>query len=50
LEQSSREYLTEMEEAILANEQEMLSRIRELRVSDYANYDDYLAAIDEIRQ
>jgi hypothetical protein len=37
-----------MQEAILQNQSEMMSRIRELRVSDYASIEEYNAAVQEI--
>jgi hypothetical protein len=48
LEESSRQYLDEMQEAILTNQQEMMERIRELRVEDYASVEEYMAAVQEI--
>ena len=49
IEKASKEYIDEMSEAILSNEEEMMSRISELKVSDYATEEEYIAAIELIR-
>ena len=50
IEKASKEYIDEMSEAILSNEEEMMSRISELKVSDYATEEEYIAAINLIRE